>query len=153
MSNLEDMFSIFSAAKAPFRTSLGATKPESIEGAKFPSYSILNKKKILAPPIPSDFVVPKLTQRQTSFFFCDREGQQACRFFFYNHPLNTVILLLLLSLMLQVGNLVSLLQIFCAKTFWFYLKIQQFAKVYCKLRGWKLELYKLIWCSIKKSRW
>lgn len=60
---------------------MGATKPESIEGAKFPSYSILNKKKILAPPIPSDFVVPKLTQRQTSFFFCDREGQQACRFF------------------------------------------------------------------------
>jgi hypothetical protein len=60
---------------------LGATKPKSIEGAKFASYSILNKKKILAPPIPSDFVVPKLALGQSFFFFCDPKGQQACRFF------------------------------------------------------------------------
>jgi hypothetical protein len=43
------------------RASLGATKLEGLEGLESPSYLILNKKEILASPIPSGFVAPKLT--------------------------------------------------------------------------------------------
>jgi hypothetical protein len=40
-----------------------------LEGLECLSYSILNKKKILASPIPSGFVTPKLTLSVTSVVF------------------------------------------------------------------------------------
>jgi hypothetical protein len=45
---------------SPLRASLGDTKSEGIGGAKISPYSILNKKRILAPLTPSDFWTPKL---------------------------------------------------------------------------------------------
>jgi hypothetical protein len=42
------------------RASLEATKPEGLEGLNSPSYSILNNKGNLAPPILSGFIAPKL---------------------------------------------------------------------------------------------
>lgn len=43
-----------------FRASLEATKQEEIGGARIFFLFILDEKMILAPPIPSDFVAPKL---------------------------------------------------------------------------------------------
>jgi hypothetical protein len=43
--------------------SLGVQIPEGLEGLKSPSYSKLNKEWILASPIPSRFVAPKLVLR------------------------------------------------------------------------------------------
>jgi hypothetical protein len=45
---------------------LGAMNPEEIWGAKTPCYSILNRKRILIPPIPFGIVAPKQARRVRS---------------------------------------------------------------------------------------